>query len=79
MNRHRDYGETPEDWLRYLSDMTGYLASYIRSLKDSIEFELGQVSLVIGSSCRVDNNYANLVDGHLACLSELKPFKLDLG
>ncbi|EGZ09869.1 hypothetical protein PHYSODRAFT_305244 [Phytophthora sojae] len=82
MSRHRDYGETPEDWLHYLSDMTKYLAPHIRSLKArirSVESELGQVSMFLGSTCSVDNSYANLVDGHFACLSESKPFELDLG
>ncbi|ETM34712.1 hypothetical protein L914_18273 [Phytophthora nicotianae] len=71
MTKNGNFGTTPADRIRYLSDMTAKLARVIRSLK-----ERGRPNEFF---YRVADTCTNLIDSHFGCLEESEPFDLNLG
>ncbi|ETO63274.1 hypothetical protein F444_18988 [Phytophthora nicotianae P1976] len=71
MTENGNFGTTPADRIRYLSDMTAKLARVIRSLK-----ERGRPNEFF---YRVADTCTNLIDSHFGCLEESEPFDLNLG
>ncbi|TDH71653.1 hypothetical protein CCR75_007226 [Bremia lactucae] len=64
----------------YLNALVGHLAPLLarRKQRRHHEFEIGQLCLLLCSSCRVEDGKLNLIDSHYACLDEKRTFRLFL-